>query len=154
MSELRVDQVKDAAGTGAPDFANGLTVNSGASISELTHGTYTPTQTNDGALVNAGTPQTAFYTRVGDIVTVHGTISGLNTSGGGSGDCRLSLPISSTFSSAINLTGQGNTTVINTNLWENLYIEADITNNEARFKFRTSGTGSRTVYYSFSYRVL
>jgi len=84
-------------------FLTDLDVAAGASLGgSFENGTYTPTLT-----VNAGSAGAVFlhlYSRVGDIVTVSGTLE-VTTNGSGDIDAEITLPISSNFSTSADAIG-------------------------------------------------
>lgn len=67
-------------------------------------GTYTPTLTN-GTNIAASTPVVCQYMRVGNVVTVSGSLSATCTSAGVASRLTISLPIASTFAIPSNAGG-------------------------------------------------
>ena len=94
MSILRADSIRDRAGTGAPDFPNGLTGNLTGTATTATTATSATVATNAQGLT--GTPSITVTNVTGNNGTFSGDISGVNA----------------TFSG--NLTVQGTTTTIDT----------------------------------------
>lgn len=115
-----------------------------------TSGTYTPTSTNV-ANVDSSTPALAHYTRVGNEVSVFGSVSIDPTTGGGSVTLGLSLPIASNLAATTDLAGLGGT-VGGTTGAGNLF--GDAVNNRATLAFTASGTSSEVWYYSYMYTVI
>lgn len=83
MSQVRADSITNAAGTGAPNFSNGLTSSSTVSdqignVRDLVNsgktGAYVPTATDNGALINITTGGVTINTGVfsaGQNVTIY-----------------------------------------------------------------------------------
>ena len=71
MSDLNVDEIRNAAASGAPDFPISLTLNGGQTVFRSDFGVYNPTITNP---INCSSPSAdqCNYLRVGNIVFVSG----------------------------------------------------------------------------------
>ncbi len=91
------------------DFGDAYTVITQNALKTITSGTYTPTLTNLFN-ISASTPEVCNYSRVGDIVTVSGVVFIDQTTGGQFTELGISLPISSTLTSAIQCSGAGYST--------------------------------------------
>ena len=87
--EIRVDEIKDNAGTGAPNFPNGLQL-SGVDISS---GFYTPSISSISGF-DAVTTNVFMYLQVGNVVHVAGTLSLDPTTLGSSSSFQIDLPVS------------------------------------------------------------
>lgn len=74
----------------------------------LASGTYTPSLTNASNISSSSNGGPANYTRVGNVVTVSGSVTLTTTVGAGAGtELRMSLPIPSTFTQVSNIAGVG-----------------------------------------------
>lgn len=130
-------------------------VDSSISANLPSSGTYTPTIT-DGANVTGSTLVKAYYTRVGDIVTVTCAIDVTFTSANAESIVDISLPVASALTSADEVIGVGSI-----NAQGSSYIGisgtvfGDATNDRARFGFYSlsSGTTGR-LNFTFTYEVL
>lgn len=126
-----------------------------AAVSTGTSGTYTPTLTNT-TNITTSTAHKSQYTRVGNIVTVFGSIT-IETGSGTTTAMGISLPISSNLATEYDLNGSAGTTNIfgGTTKSEQFYIEADATNDRAKFGGISQWPNeTRKIRYSFSYEVL
>lgn len=114
-------------------------------------GVYTPTVTN-GANVDSSTPGACQWSRVGNTVTVSGSITLDTTAAAATATTfGLSLPVPSAFA----LAGQcGGTGVGFATTYEPAAISADTANDRAQFDFQSQSTGSRALTFSFTYQVL
>lgn len=144
----------DTSGTVTLASGSGLSISATAVTSPAStdgnvfSGTYTPTLTNT-TNISASTAQTLQYMRVGNVVTVSGSVlidptaTGLITLG-------LSLPIASNFS-AVNQCGG----TLGTVGGERGVIYADATNDRATFQATIVSDVSNTTYrFSFTYLVI
>lgn len=122
-------------------------------VPTLDSGKYTPTITN---VANASsiTGYEARYIRVGSIVSVTGRFDATVTSGSGTAtEIGISLPIASNLASTDDLAGVfqihlslgGGAIVV---------VEADITNDRAKIRFNSSGSGATTFVYAYSYEII
>lgn len=129
---------------------NGRLTNSSFSTTTLTAGTYTPTATNV-TNITSSTPNISSYNRIGNTVTVFGSVLVTNTVAVAS-EVDVSLPIASNLNAATDLSGSG---TMDTTASSNIYINADTTNDRARIFFTSVGVGqSGTIYFQFAYQVL
>jgi ribulose bisphosphate carboxylase small subunit len=116
----------------------------------LAAGVYTPTRTNVQN-VTGSTVYDAQYIRVGDVVTVSGRID-INVTTGNFAVCyiTLSLPIASTFTSdnycAGNITSDSN-------LDNGAITGNGSSSTTAWIAFRPANSGSRQMYYHYTYRI-
>ena len=104
MSILRADSIRDRAGTGAPDFPNGLT---GTLTGNVTGTATTATALSGTPNISVGTLGCGNVTSTGDVTGVNATFSG-------------------------NLTVQGTTTTIDTAVTavDSLSVDGNITAGE------------------------
>jgi hypothetical protein len=116
-------------------------------------GTYTPTAT---AIQNTSgiTASVAQYTRIGNIVTVSGSVAFTQGASTGATQIDLTLPIASTFTTASQLAGTAND-------WEQSNQQSGVmksinTGTKARFYFVTSTSSALTYdfYYTYTYQIL
>jgi hypothetical protein len=154
--------------TGAATFSSSVTASSliksggtstqaliaDGSVQTLTSGTYTPTITNT-TNVSSSTARVSYYTRVGDIVTVHGWVALTTTSNENTTVVGISLPIASNFSAFEQLSGSGNN-YVSASGGQVGKIEADATNDRATLTFYPyfGAGGSIETQFTFSYRVI
>lgn len=140
-----VDKVVLDGGTGNATFSGAITA------SNLTSGTYTPTITN-GTNISASTPIICNYFRVGNAVTVSGSVSVTYTTVSSNSLFHISLPIASNIGSVNDLAGFGNAQEQSGVI---VYGEpSGGTADTAAFAF-TSGIGSSVqFYFSFTYKVI
>ena len=116
-------------------------------------GTYTPTLTNttNVAVSSIGAIQ---YMRVGNVVTVSGSVIIDPTTAATNSTLNMSLPIASAISASRQLAGTGcsfSTTKYGDNV---LAIFGDATNDRAEFRFYPTGAASESYTFSFTYQVL
>lgn len=113
-------------------------------------GTYTPTATNV-TNITSSTPNNATYTRVGNVVSVNGTITVTETLAVAS-QVDISLPVASNLGAATDLNGVA---TMDSTASVNMYIKGDATNDRASIFFTAAGVGqTSTIYYHFSYTVI
>jgi hypothetical protein len=116
-------------------------------------GSYTAAQVGTNTNVASVTFGGNFYMRVGNMVTVIGTVvidaTALNTDT----TLRMSLPIASNFTTGRQLGGTGNS--INGGVFGTISaaILADTTNNCAEFRLRPNSTSSLSYQFSFTYNI-
>jgi len=110
-------------------------------------GTYTPTSFNTTNIA-ASTPQSAQYLRVGNTVTVSGQID-IDPTATGFAILGLSLPVASSLTSAVQLSG-----VFNCPDAAGGGIYGDAANDRATFQMNATSASNLTYYYTFTYRVL
>lgn len=129
---------------------NGRLQDSGFTTSTLTSSTYTPTATNV-TNITASTPKVTSYDRIGNIVTVYGSITVTNTLAVAS-EVDVSLPVASNLGAATDLNGIA---TMDSTASVNLYVSGDATNDRASIFFTSAGVGqTSTIYYSFQYKVI
>jgi hypothetical protein len=127
-----------------------------ASNMPLTNGTYTPTITN-GTNVASSTARLCMYYKIGDIVTVMGTVEINPTSDTTVTNFGVSLPIASNLANEFQLSGAssdasggGGATVSG-----QFIIQGDATNNRAEFSTNfVLGDANRKITFAFSYLVV
>lgn len=123
-------------------------------LSELTFvtsGTYTPTLTSV-TNVASSTPRLSTYLRVGDTVTVSGTLTITATGNNARTTIGISLPIESNFSTAYQCGGTAFTQA-NASAGIGASIYADATNNRAEMDyFETAATD--TFSFQFTYQII
>lgn len=115
-------------------------------------GTYVPTPVA-GTNATAPTISTAWkWTRVGNVVSVSGTLltGVLSAAGDTLTIIYIPLPIASAFTVVSNLNGTAGTTVADK--WH--FVQADATNDRAELNFAASTTSGHAYYLTFSYEVV
>jgi len=110
-------------------------------------GTYTPTVTNITNIA-AASASTGHYQRIGNVITVHGSVTIQPTASATDTEITLSLPIASALVNEHELAGVGATQTDN----QSLRIYPDVTNDRARFRMKAGTTNS--VTYSYNYRYI
>lgn len=128
----------------------------GTSNQYIASGTYTPTLTSV-ANVSSTTARQCQWLRVGNVVTVSGQFDFTPTTTGTiNTEVGCSLPIASNFTTAFALGGAGIKFQSGAGFTgEAYYVEADATNDRARFRtMTTSASGSQTCSFSFIYEIL
>lgn len=115
----------------------------------LSSGAYVPTLTV-GSNCSGLTSDSCFYTRIGNIVTVHGHLSLTVTSSGSTGSVVISLPINSnTFSHS----GWGTSSNINASSIGS-FLQAGPSANQMQLYFQTTASSVlENYYFNFSYIV-
>jgi hypothetical protein len=136
----------DAAG--AATFSSTLGINGTAN--NVTSGTYTPTLTNVLNVSGASNVGDAQYKRIGNIVTVYGSVS-FTMSASGNCEIDISLPIASNFSASTQAHGMGVTFKTNCT---NAVVSSDATNDRVSLTFVANSADTSDFRYSFSYSVL
>jgi hypothetical protein len=116
-------------------------------------GTYTPTLTNT-TNVASSTASAAQYMRVGNVVTVSGSVIIDPTTAATNTTLNVSLPIASSLTSGRQLGGAGSSNSAAKYGDNVLAIYADTTNDRAEFRFNPTGAASETYVFSFTYQVL
>lgn len=145
MSTLKTDIITNQAGTGAPDFPNGLTFTNGG---EIASGSYTPVISNKTG-IGTVTNEAGHYMRVGTVVTV--TFSAdIDFDTTTQFDWEVSLPIASNFTLLSDACG---TFIINEGQLAGFEgrIFASVANDTARFESEHTNTGNRVVTATFTY---
>lgn len=113
-------------------------------------GTYTPTATNV-TNITSSTPNITSWTKVGNIVTVFGTVTITATLAVAS-EVDISLPVSSNLSASTDLNGLGNS---DASVASNIVINGDSTNDRAKVLFTALSVGGNgTIYFSFQYKII
>lgn len=149
--------IVNAAG-GTISAGGGLAVNFDStvitSVIGETNGTYTPTVTSVANLT--GTPSaTAQFIRVGNTVTVSGTITGIQGTAAAdtSTSLRMSLPLPSNIATVADAGGAGAFYTV-ASRGNACAIYADTTNKQALFNWASKTTsGSQAMSFSFTYRI-
>lgn len=113
-----------------------------------TSGTYTPTATPSTTNCDAVTPGLAFWTRIGDIVSVSGFVAVDHTAAATATVVLLSLPIASDLADFSDLAGTCSTYDAAGS------VTGEDTNDLARFDFTAPSTATRFYGYNYAYRVL
>jgi len=113
-------------------------------------GTYTPTLTN-GANIDASTAFLCQYMRVGNVVTVSGTVNIDFTAAGTYTELGMTLPIASDFVDYFQCGGTGATALSTVCT---LAVLADPTNNRATFAGPSAATTNQAIRFSFTYLVV
>ena len=152
MSILRADSIRDRAGTGAPDFPNGLTGNLTGTATTATNAqglTGTPN-------ITVGTVGCGNVTSSGDVTGVNATFSGNLTVNGTTTTIDTAVTAVDSLSVDGNITGGGNL-----NLGDNSYLnigasndlelfhnvyDSYIDNNVGDLRIRNVESGSNNVY--------
>lgn len=136
-------------GTALHNNASALT---GTTNQYVGSGTYTPSGTGL-TNVSALTPSAAQWTRVGNVVTVSGSVSVTPTAGAPTKTTfNLTLPIASNFTATNQVGGAGGRNLAAQ--VEAALVLADATNDQATIAFMATATGAATLYYSYTYVVL
>lgn len=149
-AEFTLNNAALTSGTFPVATTNGRLTDSGFTSSSLVSGTNTPSATNV-TNITSSTPNPTTYIRVGNVVTVDGSITVTNTLAVAS-EVDVALPVASNFGATTDLNGVG---TMDSTASVNIYINADATNDRARIFFTSAGVGqTSTIYYSFSYRVI
>ena len=118
----------------------------------LSNGTYTPTLTSV-ANVAASTANVCQWLRVGNTVTVSGSVAVTATAVNTDTEIGISIPVASNFAGGANLGGTGASTSAGT-LGQSGAMLADATNDRARFLLRPT-VGTSMIYgFSFTYQVI
>jgi hypothetical protein len=116
-------------------------------------GLYTPAQVSTNTNVASVTFGASYYMRVGNMVTVIGSVSITATASATDTILLMSLPIASNFSSSRNLSGTGAST--STGVYGSVpaAILGDTTDDCAQFRLRPTSTSAVAYQYSFTYLV-
>lgn len=136
-------------------LTDGIVRVSGAAspVGRIAHGTYTPTATGV-ANVDSATPASAQYMRVGNVVTVSGTVSVDPTAAAGTTtSLRLTLPVASNFANANECAGSGSEPGSGS-APSAVIVAADPTNDEALLTYAASATSAQTIVYHYTYRII
>lgn len=120
----------------------------------FSYGTYTPTLTAVSN-VAALTPNECQFMRVGNVVTVSGTLSVDPTAGATFTEFGISLPIASNLASQWQLGGTGGALDVLAAITSSFAIAADATNNRATCVYLTGvDVANRAYSFHFTYQVI
>lgn len=161
MADTKISALTDAsalAGTEQiPGVQSGgnvkLTPTQIATYLGVNSGTYTPTLTNVSNCASL-TSDGAQWLKVGTIVTVSGRVQVTPTAGATLTRFRISLPVASNLAAATNHECVGTLGIVSASADNAGIIQADTTNDEAQAHFYSVGTGTNTVHFHFTYRIL
>lgn len=145
--------VTAAAGTlTGTTLAAGVTASSLSSVAAgtISQGTYTPTLTNVTNIASS-TASVCHYMRVGNVVTVGGSVTLTPTATGTDTVLGMSIPVASNFAAA---TDCGGVATAPAGTPTPFAILADTTNNRVQLQCLTNTNLSRTYYFNFTYRVI
>lgn len=130
--------------------ANGFVVTASTSSITITGSTYTPTLTNV-TNVTSSTAANCQFNRVGNIVTVFGSLAIVTTLAVAT-EVDISLPIASNIGATTDINGLGQASSA---IATNAYIDGDATNDRARLNFiGLSVGGSGNIFFTFSYTII
>lgn len=135
--------------TGIATFGVGGGITSNP-LSGLTSGTYTPTLSNT-TNVTSSTPIICHYTRVGNEVTVTGSV-GVITTAALATVLGISLPVVSNLAAITDASGVGQASSA---IAANAFVQGNTTTDVAELRFTglaISGTGN--IYFTFTYSIL
>jgi hypothetical protein len=141
---LYSEDVNSSAELKVRDEAGNVTV-----LSDLTSGTYSPTISNSSLLNGSYTINTFFYTRIGNIVTVYGSIELASTSTGGAVSFDLTIPVASSISSLDDITGN---CMAHPDDYQGRIL-GNTGDNEASVLLVTDTTNPQTYNFNFIYEV-
>lgn len=113
---------------------------------QLASGTYTPTSSSLSN-VDAATPTVTHYLRVGNSVTVAGSIT-IDATAGGLASFEITLPIASNLAATSDLGG------VASQIGESARILGSVANDTAVFSWTAVSTASLVWTFTFTYRVL
>jgi hypothetical protein len=139
---------------GIKTFSSGIMVPTGGSGGNTYSGTYTPAA--NGAHVNVDSVifYPAQYLRVGNVVTVSGTLD-VNATAAAPTDIRMTLPIARNFTKFYHAVGVGGY-FVNSSAANNtpVSIQADAAADGVFVSCYATNTGNIGIYYTFTYQVL
>lgn len=155
-TRLTIDSNGDVFLTGGRLYGTAIH-NNAAALTGTTNqyigsGTYTPTGTG---LTNVSsiTPGVAQWMRVGNVVTVSGSVSVTPTAAAPTKTTfNLTLPLASNFAASSQCGGGGGRNLAAQ--VEAALVLADTVNDQATIAFMATSTGAATLYYSYQYLVL
>lgn len=125
----------------------------GTTTQYIASGTYTPTQPGSSSNVASTTPGKAQWMRVGNVVTVSGSVAVDPTSANTATFFQLSLPIASDLTATTDLAGTASF-MDASDVPTSVRILGDTSGNAAQFNTRsTADTASNTWYYTYTYEV-
>ena len=116
----------------------------------ISSGTYTPTLTN-GANVASSTAAICNYSRVGNVITVSGSVNVDPTSTTTDSQIDLTLPIASNFTLATDLRGVATQESVTTS--GSGYVYPDTTNDRAVIRFVSISAAAYNLFFTFQYLV-
>ncbi|MCZ4244986.1 hypothetical protein [Pedobacter punctiformis] len=141
-------------GIGTTSPSEKLEVNGNIKADNLGSGVYTPTFTAGANTTSAGGTD-AHFMRLGNQVTVYGTVQATLTSGGSNSSVTISLPIASTLTNANDVVGHGSVGYAGYN--PGVVVTGDVANARAVLvinAFSSAGNGiTVNVPYSFTYTI-
>lgn len=116
------------------------------------NGVFTPTLTNALNVTSSADPHFS-YSRVGNTVTVYGSVEVTVTSSSATTELGISLPSGSTsnFTSSTDAFGHGNTSGTGV---QSCYVISDSVNDRAVLRFFAASSGLHEFFFSFQYQVL
>lgn len=118
-----------------------------ASATGTVSGLYTPTLTNVANL-SANTPYECQYLRVGNVVTVSGAFDADAVAAAVATSLRMTLPITSNFSTSLQCGGVANSTSTAG------VISADSANDQALISWVAGGTANTNYRFTFTYYII
>ena len=124
-------------------------INTPSASGQVYSGTYTPTLFNT-TNIDASTAFVCQYMRVGNVVTVSGTVN-IDFTAAAQTSLGMSLPIASDFANANECGGVASSGVGTINV---LGILGDITNNRAQFDGIVAATINTAMRFSFTYLIV
>jgi hypothetical protein len=132
------------------DFHNSAAAQGSASQQDIRSGTYTPSATSITNIASS-TPRKSNWSRVGNIVTVAGSVT-ITTTANGLTNLGLSLPIASNFGTIYEAAGNVIATTTNAHYG---VVYSNVANNYVVIEFAHSGAaGADDFYYTYSYEVI
>lgn len=146
-SKLFVKDDGRVYGTALHNNAGAVT---GTTNQYVASGTYTPSLTNVTNL-DSTTANACQWMRVGNVVTVSGSVAINATDGAAEVNFRMSLPIASAFTAAEQCGGVARGTGVTAVA---LRIAANAANDEAEFRGDPAASTSVTAHFTFTYLVL
>jgi hypothetical protein len=117
----------------------------------LVGSTYSPTASSTVNLDSTPTPNTSQYMRVGNVVTVSGSVP-VNATAAANTQFEMTLPVSSNLTGANQLAGSGSV-FGGTSANDSVRIQGQTTNDRAVFNWHATSTGSTDLYFTFTYLV-
>lgn len=126
-----------------------LTAAQHAKVSVATSGVYTPTLSNT-TNVAASTSYPAQYMRIGDVVTVSGRVD-VDPTAAAATALGISLPIASNFGALEDCAGTAASDAV---AGQSAAIRANIANDRAEMAWVAVDIANRTMYYTFTYRII
>lgn len=144
---VRVDSDGRLSGTALHNNAGSIT---GTTNQYIASGTYTPALTNV-TNIDASTAFACQFIRVGNVVTVSGTVNIDTTAATTATELGISLPIASNFTSYIQCCGAATAQIAD----GSAVVQGDSTNDRASLRFSNAGTtDNRSWFFTFTYVIL